>query len=326
MKHAVDHWRLQFRGTARVKDDKDITQADIDAHNLILWGDPSSNAILAKVVGKLPLGWNKDRIQLGDRSFDAGHHVPVLIYPNPLNPKRYVVLNSGFTFREYDYLNNARQVPKLPDFAVVDIDVPASSRSPGGIVTAGFSPRPGTAHRQVIQLCVRDGFGVTMGFTFGLMPGLCSSRVQHSVGFATICGQFVVARIVMEVGLALLEQLLCLGLPSLVFARHREEIEVDGATGFMELDRLFQRLRSKLPILRRKAATPSVFQNVQSSGLSSTAFLAESRATVIENGVDSGLLTITHARLLWASAKLGASSVTSRKSSTALNRFWCCSD
>ena len=50
--------------------------------------------------------------------------MPVLIYPNPLNPKRYVVLNSGFTFREYDYLNNARQVPKLPDFAVVDVDVP----------------------------------------------------------------------------------------------------------------------------------------------------------------------------------------------------------
>ena len=63
--------------------------------------------------------------------------MPVLIYPNPLNPKRYVVLNSGFTFREYDYLNNARQVPKLPDFAFIDIDVPVSSRSPG-VVGAGF--------------------------------------------------------------------------------------------------------------------------------------------------------------------------------------------
>ena len=68
----------------------------------------------------------------------AGHHVPVLIYPNPLNPKRYVVLNSGFTFREYDYLSNARQVPKLPDYAVVDIDKPVTSRAPGGIVAAGF--------------------------------------------------------------------------------------------------------------------------------------------------------------------------------------------
>ena len=63
---------------------------------------------------------------------------PVLIYPNPLNPKRYVVLNSGFTFREYDYLNNARQVPKLPDFAVVDIRSRRSRRAPGGIVDAGF--------------------------------------------------------------------------------------------------------------------------------------------------------------------------------------------
>ena len=41
MNHAVDHWRRQFRGSARIKDDKDISQADIDAHHLIVWGDPS---------------------------------------------------------------------------------------------------------------------------------------------------------------------------------------------------------------------------------------------------------------------------------------------
>ena len=64
--------------------------------------------------------------------------MPVLIYPNPLNPKHYVVLNSGFTFREYDYLNNARQVPKLPDYAVIDVRTPPSSRLPGKVVTAGF--------------------------------------------------------------------------------------------------------------------------------------------------------------------------------------------
>ena len=138
MKHAIDHWRIQFRGEARIKDDKDITQTDIDAHNLILWGDPSSNAILAKIVDKLPLKWNKESVQIGEHRYDASHHMAVLIYPNPLNPKRYVVLNSGFTFREYDYLNNARQVPKLPDFAVIDVNVPTSSRSPGGVVTAGF--------------------------------------------------------------------------------------------------------------------------------------------------------------------------------------------
>ena len=64
--------------------------------------------------------------------------MPVLIYPNPLNPKKYVVLNSGFTFREYDYLNNARQMPKLPDWAILDIDQPRTSQRPAGIADAGF--------------------------------------------------------------------------------------------------------------------------------------------------------------------------------------------
>ena len=138
MKHANDHWRRQFRGEVRIKDDKDVTSADIAEHNLILWGDPSSNAILGKIAGALPIKWGREGVKIATESFDASHHIPVLIYPNPLNPKRYVVLNSGFTFREYDYLNNARQVPKLPDFAVVDIDRPVTSRLPGGIVTAGF--------------------------------------------------------------------------------------------------------------------------------------------------------------------------------------------
>jgi hypothetical protein len=35
-------------------------------------------------------------------------------------------------------LNSARQVPKLPDFAMIDVDVPISARAPGGIVAAGF--------------------------------------------------------------------------------------------------------------------------------------------------------------------------------------------
>jgi len=138
MKHAITHWRQQFRGEALVKDDKAITDADIAESNLVLWGDPSSNAILKKIADKLPVKWTKDSVIVGDQAFTADTNVPVLIYPNPLNPKKYVVLNSGFTFREYDYLNNARQVPKLPDYAVIDVSSPVTSRAPGKVVAAGF--------------------------------------------------------------------------------------------------------------------------------------------------------------------------------------------
>jgi hypothetical protein len=138
MAHAIDHWRRQFRGEALVKDDSAITDADIAASNLVLWGDAASNKILAKIAGKLPIAWTAREITVGDKKYDAGHHAVIMVFPNPLNPKKYVVLNSGFTFREYDYLNNARQVPKLPDFAVVDVNIPPNSRSPGEIVTAGL--------------------------------------------------------------------------------------------------------------------------------------------------------------------------------------------
>jgi hypothetical protein len=138
MEHAIVHWRRHFRGEARIKNDTEVDAADLASSNLVLWGDPTSNATLARISEQLPIRWSDTEIKAGERSFPADHHALILIYPNPLNPERYVVLNSGFTFREYDYLNNARQVPKLPDWAVVDLNTPPDARSPGKVVLADF--------------------------------------------------------------------------------------------------------------------------------------------------------------------------------------------
>lgn len=138
MERAVFEWRRQFRGDAPAKADKDISDADIAASNLVLWGDPQSNAVLARIIAKLPIQWTKDKLIANGKTYDATSHAPVLVYPNPLNPKRYIVINSSFTYREYDYLNNARQVAKLPDWAVIDLNQPKNARAPGGIPAAGF--------------------------------------------------------------------------------------------------------------------------------------------------------------------------------------------
>ena len=137
MEYASKIWRSQFRGEAQIKDDSDITPADIANSNLILWGDPSSNKILAQIADKLPIKWSATNIQVGGKTYSSTQHLPLLIFPNPLNPKHYVVLNSGFTFRE-DNASNARQTPKLPDWAIVDITVPPSPLRVGRIVNAGF--------------------------------------------------------------------------------------------------------------------------------------------------------------------------------------------
>ncbi|MCH2369139.1 MAG: prolyl oligopeptidase family serine peptidase [Pirellulales bacterium] len=119
--HAIKHWRQHFRGHARIKKDIAVTEEDIENHNLILWGDFSSNKVITDILARLPLTWNKRGVSIGEKVFDAKSHAPIMIYPNPLNPEKYIVINSGFTYREYAYLNNARQVPMLPDWAIVDV-------------------------------------------------------------------------------------------------------------------------------------------------------------------------------------------------------------
>jgi hypothetical protein len=135
---AIEHWRRHFRGIAQVKDDTAITPDDISSSNLVLWGDPGSNAVLKQIADKLPIGWTKEQIAVGDRQYASDKHALIAIYPNPLNPDRYVVLNSSFTFRDYAYLNNARQVPMLPDWAVVDLSTPPNAVWPGKIADADF--------------------------------------------------------------------------------------------------------------------------------------------------------------------------------------------
>ena len=135
---AIEHWRRHFRGEARVKDDSAVTDADLADSNIVLWGDAASNTVLAKISDRLPIQWSKTEIAVGERRFSADKHAVILIYPNPLNPKRYVVLNSGFTYREYDYLNNARQTAKLPDWAIIDLQTPPGTQFAGKIADAGF--------------------------------------------------------------------------------------------------------------------------------------------------------------------------------------------
>ena len=136
--HATKMWRDIFRGEAPVKDDTAVSEEDIAGRNLILWGDPASNRLLARILSGLPLRWDARALEFRGRSHDAAHHAPVLIFPNPLNPARYVVLNSGIDLREHAYGTNALQIPKLPDHAVIDLREAPGARWPGRIVEAGF--------------------------------------------------------------------------------------------------------------------------------------------------------------------------------------------
>jgi hypothetical protein len=124
-KRALDQFARNFakyfRGDIRTIDDRSLTESDIARSNLILFGDPADNAVIGRILKKLPLRWTAQTLKLGGKEFNASDHVPVLIYPNPLNPKKYVVINSGHTFGETDLKGtNALLYPRLGDYAVLN--------------------------------------------------------------------------------------------------------------------------------------------------------------------------------------------------------------
>jgi hypothetical protein len=135
---AIRTWRSLFRGEPRVKKDSEVTSADIANYNLVIWGDPASNSLLGRVLGKMPVRWDANRVTIGKQSCDARTCMPVLVYPNPLNPQRYLVLNSGHTFREDSNATNSQQTPRLPDAALIGLDEPAGPVRPGRVIWADF--------------------------------------------------------------------------------------------------------------------------------------------------------------------------------------------
>ena len=110
-----------FRGNVRTKATKDITKADINENHLVLWGTPATNKLIAKVIKDLPVRWTAAEIEVNNQKFDAKTHTLALINPNPLNPNKYVVLNSGHTFDKSDLTGtNALLYPRWGDWAVIE--------------------------------------------------------------------------------------------------------------------------------------------------------------------------------------------------------------
>jgi hypothetical protein len=109
-----------------------------DAH-LVLFGDPATNPLIAKVVEKLPITWTADKLVVNGVEYDPKTHVPVLIFPNPLNPTRYVVLNSGHTFRAKDFQGtNSLLYPRLGDWAVLKPMPTEKDPADAEVVAAGL--------------------------------------------------------------------------------------------------------------------------------------------------------------------------------------------
>ncbi len=139
--HLLARWTTLYRARPLIKDDVDVTKNDLATRHIVAFGTPSSNDLLAQAfqhTSRPPIQWTTAELTVGDQTFDAATHLPILIYPNPLSPKKYLVVNSGPTHREAHDRTNSLQNPKLPDWAVLDISQDPSDATAGRVVAANF--------------------------------------------------------------------------------------------------------------------------------------------------------------------------------------------
>ena len=128
-----------MRGDVRVVRDTEVTPQMMKDNHLICFGDFTSNDVLRRAAAGLPVTWTRDQISMQGNQVDAANHVAIFCYPNPLSPNRYLVANSGLTFREFSNNSNSRQIAMLPDWAIGAVN-DAADRSifPAEIVAKGF--------------------------------------------------------------------------------------------------------------------------------------------------------------------------------------------
>lgn len=120
----LDRFAMEFdkwmRGKIQIIKDTEVTDELMSQKHLILFGDPGSNSIISKIHKRLPFTWSEQSLTVMGQSYDSKEHGMALIYPNPLAPRKYVVINSGHTFHEPQFkASNAQLYPRLGDIAVV---------------------------------------------------------------------------------------------------------------------------------------------------------------------------------------------------------------
>ncbi len=131
-----EEWDAFADGYPRMKLDTEITEEDIAESNLVLFGRPQTNHLLARIYFRLPVRIGDHRYKIGDNEYAGDDLGLAMCYPNPLNPDRYVLIFSGEYWGERCDVNH--KFDMLPDFIVFTTSAFAPEGDTNEHLCAGF--------------------------------------------------------------------------------------------------------------------------------------------------------------------------------------------
>jgi hypothetical protein len=116
VQRAATEWFRFTKAYPLLRMDSQVGEDDIKRANLVLVGSPASNSLLRRIAPKLPIQIDKKGFTVLGKTYSAEDHGLAMVYPNPLNPTRYVVVRSGLPYG--GRLSENHKYDLLPDFVI----------------------------------------------------------------------------------------------------------------------------------------------------------------------------------------------------------------
>lgn len=102
----------------RVMADSEVTEDILSRNHVVLYGSPGDNRLLDRIAKRMPIQVEGDEISVGGRRYRGTGLGVKFIYPNPLSPQRYVIVQTGPTLAG---VTGGHLLPDfLPDYVVFD--------------------------------------------------------------------------------------------------------------------------------------------------------------------------------------------------------------
>ena len=137
-------WQIWANGHCQIKADNALIEEDLAAYNLILYGNAGSNQVVARINDELPIRFENGAVVAGKERFEGEDVALQMIYPNPMNPDRFAVVNGGITSRGTAIIHQtsldvaSEHFPSATDYDYALFDLTFIGKTEGRYLKAGF--------------------------------------------------------------------------------------------------------------------------------------------------------------------------------------------
>ena len=120
----INNWKDWQKCEPRVFKDIELSDIDMAKYSLILYGGADANLVTQKLIDKIPLKMTSEKFILAGQEFKAKDAVVNMIYPNPLNPDRYVSIIAANSPTGMYFFNQNQNNTERYDFYIADGCIP----------------------------------------------------------------------------------------------------------------------------------------------------------------------------------------------------------